>query len=53
MPELTYWSSIIAMSLLPCVILLLNIVGFFIIENFAEYGPFMVFSIWVQVGIFV
>jgi len=52
MPELTYYASVVALGLLPLTIIVLNIVGLFTIESFARLGPFMVFSIWVQVGIF-
>jgi len=53
MPELTYWASVAAWTVMPVVIIAFNIAGFFIIEDYEIILSFMVFVMLVQTGIFV
>ena len=51
MPELTYYSSVLALGVMPVVICTLNLMSLFLVEHTAIVAPFSVFSFFCQVAV--
>lgn len=52
-PDLTYWASVVSFTVMPLLIIGINIAASRIIKDEQKYVPFLIFVILIQIGIFI
>ena len=53
MPEITYYTSFVALGVMPVVICTLNLMSLFITERVAVIAPFSVFCLFCEIAVLV